>query len=135
MDVISPSRLVRAANARVVLEHVWDADAVTGTDLIAATGLSRATVHDVCEELIDLGWETCARVSHPTGGGRPPSAARQEIVSRTVLDALADVPAAPSSVLAVAVGVPAPVAGTDHTAFGGNDYWASMNPGIAEHLT
>ena len=185
MDVISPSRLVRAANARVVLEHVWDADAVTGTDLIAATGLSRATVHDVCEELIDLGWvrevenqreyggyrkvrparryafdaragvvvgvdagqhrvsatvtdlrgETCARASHPTGGGRPPTAARQEIVSRTVLDALADVPAAPSSVLAVAVGVPAPVAGADHTAFGGNDYWASMNPGIAEHLT
>src|SRR5687767_9167238 len=52
----SPSHRVRAANARVVLEHMWDAEAVTGSDLIAVTGLSRATVHDVCEELIDLRW-------------------------------------------------------------------------------
>jgi predicted NBD/HSP70 family sugar kinase len=186
MDAISPSRWVRAANARVVLEHVWNADAVTGTDLIGVTGLSRATVHDVCEELIDLGWvrevenqrehgdyrkgrparryafdaraglvvgvdagehrvsatvtdlrgELCARASHAPGGGRPSSGARQEIVSRTILDALAEVPAAPSAVLAVAVGVPAPVAGACRTGFGGgNDYWVSMNPGIAEYLT
>ena len=69
MDVISPSRLVRAAN-----EHVWDADAVTGTDLIAATGLSRATVHDVCEELIDLGWVREVENQREYGGyrkGRP----------------------------------------------------------------
>jgi predicted NBD/HSP70 family sugar kinase len=178
------SRWVREANARVVLEHVWDADAVTGTDLIAVTGLSRATVHDVCEELIARGWvrevenqrehggyrkgrparryafapragvvvgvdagenrvsatvtdlrgDVCGRAAHATGGGRPPSAVRQEIVSRTVLDALATVPAPAPGVLAVAVGVPAPVAGASRTAFGGNEYWDRMNPALAEHL-
>jgi len=182
--IATSSRWVREANARVVLEHVWDADAVTGSDLIAATGLSRATVHDVCEELIARGWvrevenqrehggyrkgrparryafvpragvvvgvdagqhrvsatvtdlrgEVCGRATHGTGGGRPPSAARQEIVSRTVLDALATVPAPAPAVLAVGVGVPAPVAGASHTALGGNEYWDRMNPALAEHL-
>ncbi|WP_432482353.1 ROK family protein [Kineococcus esterisolvens] len=64
-------RRLREDNLRAVLEHAWDAGghggegrgepgsgpaALTGSDLIAATGLSRATVHDVCEELIDRGW-------------------------------------------------------------------------------
>nr|WP_246314458.1 ROK family transcriptional regulator [Kineococcus aurantiacus] len=55
---------MRDDNALAVLHHVWDLPAtadgpepgVTGTDLIAATGLSRATVHDVCDELITRGW-------------------------------------------------------------------------------
>jgi predicted NBD/HSP70 family sugar kinase len=183
--VPTSSRWVREANARVVLEHMWDADAVTGSDLMATTGLSRATVHDVCEELIDRGWvrevenqrqhggyrkgrparryafdpragavvgvdagqhrvsatvtdlrgEACGRAAHPTGGGRPPSGERQEIVSRTVLDALASVPGGSSpGVLAVAVGVPAPVAGASRTGFGGNEYWERMNPDLAAHL-
>ncbi|PRY17424.1 putative NBD/HSP70 family sugar kinase [Kineococcus rhizosphaerae] len=58
------TRRLRDENALAVLHHVWDLPAgpdgsepaVTGTDLIAATGLSRATVHDVCEELIGRGW-------------------------------------------------------------------------------
>ncbi|TWF80065.1 putative NBD/HSP70 family sugar kinase [Pseudonocardia hierapolitana] len=54
--VAPSSRMVREASARLVLDHMWDAPAVTGTDLMAATGLSRATVHDVCEELIARGW-------------------------------------------------------------------------------
>ncbi|MEZ0163975.1 ROK family protein [Kineococcus sp. LSe6-4] len=56
----SVTRRLRDDNALAVLHHVWDlpevADGVTGTDLMAATGLSRATVHDVCGELIDRGW-------------------------------------------------------------------------------
>ena len=57
MDGIgSPSRWVRQANAQVVLRHMWANGPVTGTDLIEVTGLSRATVHDVCDELIALGW-------------------------------------------------------------------------------
>jgi predicted NBD/HSP70 family sugar kinase len=189
MDAILPlplssSRWVREANARVVLAHMWDADAVTGSDLIEASGLSRATVHDVCEELIARGWvrevenqrehgdyrkgrparryafasragvvvgvdagehrvsatvtdlrgHVCGRAARGTGGGRRPSGARQESVSRTVLDALATVPAPAPGVLAVAVGVPAPVAGTSRTPFGGNEYWDRMNPALAEHL-
>jgi predicted NBD/HSP70 family sugar kinase len=180
-----PSHSVRVANARVVLEHMWDVDAVTGSDLIAATGLSRATVHDVCEELIDLRWvrevenqreyggyrkgrparryafdaragvvvgvdagqhrvsatvtnlrgEECGRAARSTGGGWPASGHRQEIISRTVLDALVAAAVAPEAVLAVAVGLPAPVDEASRTAFRGNAYWESMNPDVAEHLT
>ncbi|WP_432494839.1 ROK family protein [Kineococcus gypseus] len=56
-------RRLREENLRAVLEHAWDAGredgspaALTGSDLMGATGLSRATVHDVCEELIERGW-------------------------------------------------------------------------------
>ena len=71
-------RRLREENLRAVLERAWDAaghaappagggadgsaggehgdGALTGSDLMAATGLSRATVHDVCEELIERGW-------------------------------------------------------------------------------
>ncbi|WP_380174992.1 ROK family protein [Kineococcus sp. DHX-1] len=56
----SVTRRLRDENALAVLHHVWDlpdgADGVTGSDLMAATGLSRATVHDVCGELIARGW-------------------------------------------------------------------------------
>ena len=51
----SPARL-REVNARLVLGHLWDTEAVTGSDLMAATGLSRATVHGVCDQLMRLGW-------------------------------------------------------------------------------
>ena len=56
----SPVRPLRDDNVLAVLHHACDLRAsrgpVTGSDLMAATGLSRATVHAVCEELIDLGW-------------------------------------------------------------------------------
>ncbi|WP_432546645.1 ROK family protein [Kineococcus sp. SYSU DK004] len=58
----SSVRRLREENLRSVLLHVWDAGggagsgAVTGSDLMAATGLSRATAHAVCEELIERGW-------------------------------------------------------------------------------
>ncbi|MEJ3651680.1 ROK family protein [Actinomycetes bacterium KLBMP 9759] len=72
---VSSSRTARDANARVVLDHLWDsAGPITGTDLMVATGLSRATVHDVCEELIDLGWAREAenqRVHGDYRKGRP----------------------------------------------------------------
>lgn len=51
----SPTRL-REVNARLVLGHLWDTGAVTGSDLMAVTGLSRATVHGVCDQLMRLGW-------------------------------------------------------------------------------
>ncbi|WP_232665642.1 ROK family transcriptional regulator [Pseudonocardia sp. TRM90224] len=72
---VSSSRTARDANARVVLDHLWDSpEPLTGTDLMVATGLSRATVHDVCEELIDLGWAREAenqRVHGEYRKGRP----------------------------------------------------------------
>ncbi|MCI2240119.1 ROK family protein [Paenibacillus sp. TRM 82003] len=74
-------RRLREENLRAVLEHAWDAPgedgsptALTGSDLMGATGLSRATVHDVCEELIERGWLhelANARTSGAYVKGRP----------------------------------------------------------------
>src|SRR5690349_5130178 len=48
--------LVRQFNGRTVLEFLRGSDAVTATEMMAATGLSRPTVHSVCEDLIEAGW-------------------------------------------------------------------------------
>ncbi|CAL9669530.1 N-acetylglucosamine repressor [Streptomyces sp. enrichment culture] len=50
------SRQIREANLRAVLHRMWDSEPVTGSDLMASTGLTRATVHGVCEDLIRWGW-------------------------------------------------------------------------------
>ncbi|MGY4642387.1 ROK family transcriptional regulator [Cellulomonas sp. URHB0016] len=178
------SRHLRDVSARLVLDHVWDADEVTGSALIEATGLSRATVHDVCDQLIEQGWVTeleSLRVGGDHGRGRPArryafdlragvvvgvdagqhrvSASvtdlRGGLLARTVLAvgpddgaadrrlglienaalaALADAGASSRSVLAVGVGVPAPVDRDGRTSFQGNPFWELMNPDIAAHL-
>ena len=46
-------QLLRHANLRAVLDVLRTSPAVTGTDLIGATGLTRATVIAVCDDLID----------------------------------------------------------------------------------
>ncbi|WP_051274532.1 ROK family protein [Cellulomonas sp. URHD0024] len=179
------SRHLRDASTRLVLEHLWDVDEVTGSALIDATGLSRATVHDVCEGLVERGWATeleSLRVGDDHRTGRParryafdPRAgvvvgvdAGQHRISATVADlrgvtlsrtvlpvvpvrdgtadrrlaliedgtlsALADAGAPPGTVLAVAVGVPAPVDRDGRTTFRDNPFWELMNPDIATHL-
>ncbi|MGQ7297128.1 ROK family protein [Quadrisphaera sp. KR29] len=50
------TRSLRLASTAAVLDALWHGDAVTGSDLIATTGLTRATVHDVCADLIAAGW-------------------------------------------------------------------------------
>lgn len=178
------SRHLRDVSARLVLDHLWDVDEVTGTALIEATGLSRATVHDVCDELIAQGWVTelaSARTGGDTRKGRPArryafaaragvvvgvdagqhrvsatvtdlrgvaladatlpvaaadgtAARRLDLVERSALTALATAGASPGDVLAVAVGVPAPVDRDGRTSFRDNPFWERMNPDIAEHL-
>ena len=49
-------QLLRRVNAQAVLRHVRGADAATGTELMALTGLTRASVIAVCEDLIGRGW-------------------------------------------------------------------------------
>ncbi|MCQ2000099.1 ROK family protein [Arthrobacter zhaoxinii] len=49
-------QLLRRTNLRAVLEVLRAAPSVTGTDLINATGLTRATVIAVCDDLIARGW-------------------------------------------------------------------------------
>jgi len=72
-SLTSPSDL-RAGNLRVVLDAAWGSDAVTGSELMARTGLTRTTIHEVCEELTALGWlhELDSRRTPEAGGrGRP----------------------------------------------------------------
>lgn len=47
---------IRRSNAGAVLRAAWDAEAVTAADLMEATGLTRATVLSLCNELTRLGW-------------------------------------------------------------------------------
>jgi predicted NBD/HSP70 family sugar kinase len=180
---VSPRNL-RDVSARLVLDHLWDVDEVTGSALIEATGLSRATVHDVCDELIARGWATelpSLRAGGDRGKGRPArryafdaragvvvgvdaghhrisasvtdllgvtlaravlsvptadgtAARRLALIEEGVLTALADAGVASSDVLAVAVGVPAPVDRDGRTPFRDNPFWELMNPGITRHL-
>jgi predicted NBD/HSP70 family sugar kinase len=179
--VAPSSRMVREASARLVLDHMWDAPPVTGTDLMAATGLSRATVHDVCEELIARGWVREVANQREHGDyhkGRPARRyafdalagvvvgvdagqhrvgaivadlrgvehSRHQSRSRAGTDAVGRLAAvedaitgalagtSPERVLAVTVGVPAPVDAGGRTAFRGNPYWELMNPDLGERL-
>lgn len=52
----SSPQLLRKMNAQRVLEHMWDAEPTTATELIQATGLTRATVLALCRELTEQGW-------------------------------------------------------------------------------
>ncbi|WP_247647370.1 ROK family transcriptional regulator [Arthrobacter sp. E3] len=50
------SQRLRRTNMEAILAVMRRSDAVTGTDLIEATGLARATVIAVCDDLIQAGW-------------------------------------------------------------------------------
>ncbi|WP_210509121.1 ROK family protein [Naasia sp. SYSU D00057] len=54
--VASSPQLMRAINSRRVLAHAWGTEAFTASQAIGATGLTRSTVIDVCEELVRKGW-------------------------------------------------------------------------------
>jgi len=163
-------------------------EALTGSDLMLATGLTRATVHDVCQELLVRGWIEelpNQRVHGDYVKGRPArryafsaragvvvgvdagghrviatvadlrgqiisqssrefsTAAdeatgvveRLETVSRTVLDALAAEGISSEMVLAVGVGVPAPVGTDEQPVTRTNPFWNRINPNIGAHLS
>jgi predicted NBD/HSP70 family sugar kinase len=48
--------VLRRITAEAVLQTLMSGDELTAGDLISATGLSRPTVHSVCDELIRRGW-------------------------------------------------------------------------------
>ncbi|WP_347108133.1 ROK family protein [Paenarthrobacter sp. S56] len=50
------TQLLRRVNAGAMLKAMRGAGVVTGTELMAMTGLSRATVISICDELVRLGW-------------------------------------------------------------------------------
>lgn len=73
---MSGTDVVRRLNTQAVLDAVLDAGACSGADLMARTGLSRPTVHAVCDDLIGRGW----LVEPPRGDagpGRPGRPARR----------------------------------------------------------
>ena len=58
---------VRRRNSQAVLEALLAAGPREGADLMAATGLSRPTVHEICDDLIARG--LAVEVDPPHGGG------------------------------------------------------------------
>ena len=63
-ESMSPKRtaatapVLRRITAEAVLQALVSGDELTAGDLMSATGLSRPTVHSVCDELIGRGWVT-----------------------------------------------------------------------------
>ncbi len=57
-DSTATSALLRRLNATAVLDVLRDTGPVTAAELMTATGLSRPTVHTVCDLLIARGWVT-----------------------------------------------------------------------------
>jgi predicted NBD/HSP70 family sugar kinase len=182
------NRDVRLANARSILSHMWMVDAQTGSDLMRATGLTRATVHDVCQELLDRGWIqelSNQRVHGDYVKGRPArryafsaragvvvgvdagghrvtatvadlrgqvisqrtrelateadeatdASQRLQTVSSTVLEALAAEGISSEMVLAVGVGVPAPVRTDGQPVTRTKPFWTRINPSIGAYLS
>lgn len=68
-------QLLRRVNADAVLAVLRGSDVLTVTDLMAATGLTRATVLAVCEDLLAAGWVRELANMRESGGeytkGRP----------------------------------------------------------------
>lgn len=66
-------RSLRQTNTSAVLDFFWDSDVLTVTDIMEATGLARATVHAVCNDLLLAGWvrELAGAVPAGTRVGRP----------------------------------------------------------------
>ncbi|MDR4534589.1 ROK family transcriptional regulator [Glutamicibacter sp. PS] len=64
----------RTVNARSVLQAIWPGKPMTASELIEATGLTRATVLSVCRDLVEAGWIEQAEDSRIAGSyvkGRP----------------------------------------------------------------
>lgn len=69
-----PTRVTNAGRVLTTLRRLGPA---TATDLMAGTGLSRPTVHALCQELTDLGWVRELEPVSSNGTGRPGRRARQ----------------------------------------------------------
>lgn len=76
-DKTATSPLLRRLNAGLVLDALRSMGPATGTELIAATGLSRPTVHTVCDHLIEMGWIHELEHRQPEAGSTPGRRARQ----------------------------------------------------------
>ena len=74
--------LLRRVNAEALLGALRESDAVTVTELMARTGLTRSTTLSICDELIRAGWALELENQREAGGyvkGRP---ARRFLLNR-----------------------------------------------------
>jgi predicted NBD/HSP70 family sugar kinase len=172
----SSPQVLRRANRLAILDRLRRGGSMTGTDLMNATGLTRATVHGVCDDLIDLGWVLVVEPGldlEPASKGRPArvytynaragvvlgvdmgyhrvtvlvtdmrgqtlgqhverfddgdtsSASRIDIVDACALRALETAATDSLAVLAVGLGVAAPIDVRGRTV-AGHEFWTMMN--------
>ncbi|MCT9869304.1 ROK family protein [Paenarthrobacter aurescens] len=170
------TQLVRRVNASAMLKAMRGAGVVTGTELMASTGLSRATVISICDELVRLGWLQELENQRGTGDyvkGRParrfifddsaasvigidigankitaivadmagtslsqvtmpfraynvPADERADVLDRIAAEALEKAGVSADSVLAVSVGVAAPVS-RDGEVLTAQEFWKSFD--------
>jgi predicted NBD/HSP70 family sugar kinase len=64
------SLMLRRMTASAVLDALRAGGPMTGSDLIDATGLARPTIHEICNDLIRLGWIRETNSRRPTGDSR-----------------------------------------------------------------
>ncbi|WP_210479264.1 ROK family protein [Naasia sp. SYSU D00948] len=186
----SSPQVLRALNARRVLDHAWDVDAFTASDAMAWTGLTRSTVIGVCDHLVRQGWLDEVDDARAVGDyrkGRPArryalsdraavvvgldagydhmtatvadlrgtplarstvgipartpesidrladAEARRAFARRTIEQAIASSGVDPRQVLAITVGVPAPVDDAGRSP-GHHWFWELVNPGFGSTL-
>ncbi len=170
------TQLVRRVNASAMLKAMRGAGVLTGTELMDSTGLSRATVISICDELVRLGWLQELENQRGTGDyvkGRParrfvfddgaasvlgidigatkitaivanmagtslskvtmpfrtynvPADERADVLDRIAAEALKEAGVSADSVLAVSVGVAAPVS-RDGEVLTAQEFWKSFD--------
>jgi predicted NBD/HSP70 family sugar kinase len=64
------SLMLRRMTASAVLDALRAGGPMTGSDLMDATGLARPTIHEICNDLIRLGWIRETNSRRPTGDSR-----------------------------------------------------------------
>jgi predicted NBD/HSP70 family sugar kinase len=181
-------QLMRTINMARILNHAWAGGAFTASDGMAATGLTRSTVIEVCDELVRKGWlrepagtgnAEAGRKGRPARHyelrddagvvvgidagyermsavvadlrGKPIATAEEEIpaltpqsverradaagrlrLARRLYDqALATSRVDRSKLLAITIGVPAPVDAQGASPVDGVGFWRLVNPGFA----
>ena len=70
-ETASPtSPMLRRFSAKAVFDALRAGGPMTGSDLMAATGINRSTVHEICNDLIGAGWIRELDPRRPAGESR-----------------------------------------------------------------
>lgn len=175
-ETAASTQLVRRVNASALLKATRGTGIMTGTDLMAVTGLSRATVISICDELVELGWlqelgnqrdagdyvkgrparrfifndraafvlgfdigaqkitavvsdvsgTVLCKVAAPFRAMEVPAGERARVLDRLAEEALRQAEVLPERVLAVSVGVAAPVS-RDGEVLTTQDFWKTFD--------